>query len=87
MVDLKTHLQEEQSRLKRILKTTGERLKIAPEGKLRIGKCQGIVQYYHRRDDTSNNGIYLSKTKASKFTWHVNNRHDTWTLCLRFIRS
>ena len=63
MVDLKTHLQEEQSRLTRILKTTGERLKIAPEGKLRIGKCQGIVQYYHRRDDTSNNGIYLSKTK------------------------
>ncbi len=31
--------------------------------------------------------IYLPKTKASKFTWYVNNRHDTWTLCLKSIRS
>lgn len=31
--------------------------------------------------------IYLPKTKASKSTWHVNNRHDTWTLCLKSIRS
>ena len=63
MSKLKKQLQEEKIRLEKILKTTEERLVDAPEGKLRIGKCQGTVQYYHRRKDTSNTGSYISKNE------------------------
>ena len=63
MSKLKKQLQEEKARLETILKTTEERLVNMPEGKLRIGKCQGTVQYYHRRKDTSNTGSYISKNE------------------------
>lgn len=63
MSKLKKQLQKEKIRLETILKTTEERLVDAPEGKLRIGKCQGTVQYYHRRKDTSNTGSYISKNE------------------------
>ena len=76
MSKLKKQLQEEKIRLEKILKTTEERLVDAPEGKLRIGKCQGTVQYYHRRKDTSNTGSYISKNKMELVTALAQKQYD-----------
>ena len=76
MSKLKKQLQKEKIRLETILKTTEERLVDAPEGKLRIGKCQGTVQYYHRRKDTSNTGSYISKNKMELVTALAQKQYD-----------
>ena len=58
---MKKQLIKEQERLAQIIKRTKQELENAPEGTLRIGKSQGYPQYYHCKNGTSHNGVYLPK--------------------------
>ena len=58
---MKKQLIKERERLARIIKRTKQELENAPEGTLRIGKSQGHPQYYHCKNGTSHNGVYLPK--------------------------
>lgn len=58
---MKKRLIKEQERLARIIKRTKQELENAPEGTLRIGKSQGHPKYYHCKNGTSHNGVYLPK--------------------------
>ena len=58
---MKKQLIKEQERLAKIFKRTKQELENAPEGTLRIGKSQGYPQYYHCKNGTSHNGVYLPK--------------------------
>lgn len=46
MHGLKKMLVEEEARLRKIAEQTKEQLKTAPEGILRVSKCNNQVQYY-----------------------------------------
>ena len=58
---MKKRLIKEQERLARIIKRTKQELENAPERTLCIGKSQGHPQYYHCKNGTSHNGVYLPK--------------------------
>lgn len=60
MKGLKKLLLAEQARLERIILVTKERLQTAPEGNLRLSKCQNYLQYYHCTDKKKK-GTYIRK--------------------------
>ncbi len=55
----------EESRLRTIKEKVEKNLEDVPEGRLRIGKSQGCVQYYHCKNDGEHNGVYLSKKEKN----------------------
>lgn len=60
MKELKDLLLEEKVKLEKIIKETKGRLAIAPEGTLRLSKCQKRVQYYQYTGDKKK-GVYITK--------------------------
>ena len=64
MYGLRDRLLEEQRRMETILKKVQERLKNAPDGKLRISKCKKWVQYYYNTTSGKKGGSYISKDKG-----------------------
>ncbi len=52
----------------------------APEGKLRIGKSQGCVQYYHCTEETTHNGVYLPKSSLELAKQLAQKGYDEKTL-------
>lgn len=59
MKGLKILLLKEQHRLEKIIETTKSRLSQAPEGTLRLSKCQNHIQYYHSTGKTKR-GTYIA---------------------------
>ena len=57
---LRDILIEEQTRLENIINTVNNRLKLAPQGNLRISKSNNHVQYYSCNEDNKS-GSYISK--------------------------
>lgn len=50
--------------------TLSERIKKAPDGKLRISKCKGIEQNYHITEQTGKNGKYIKK-EDKNLVWRL----------------
>lgn len=67
MKTMENSLREEIQQLKKIVAEARKRLKTAPEGKLRINKKRGDVEYYYKSANRSNrsndNGRYLKKSE------------------------
>ena len=57
-------LLERRKYLCRLLRDKEQRLKKAPPGHLRIGRCRTVVQYYHKTDDAVPDGTYMLKGEA-----------------------
>jgi len=55
-------------------------LEDAPEGRLRIGKSQGCVQYYHCTEETTHNGVYLPKSSLELAKQLAQKGYDEKTL-------
>lgn len=63
MKGLKNLLVKEQEKLQRIIRISKTRLENVPEGKLRISKSHGYIQYYQCTED-NNAGRYICKENA-----------------------
>ena len=61
IIDLRNQLISEGKRLDAITAKAKRELDNAPKGSLRIGTSQGCTQYYHCKEGTSHNGVYISK--------------------------
>lgn len=60
-MDLKEELIKEAKRLRIIKEKVESSLRDVPEGRLRLGKSRGCVQYYHCKTGENHNGTYLPK--------------------------
>ena len=65
MIGLRKQLSEEMTKLEKIKYIVDERLRDAPEGRLRISSTGKYTQYYFCTNDTSPNGYYLPKEKQA----------------------
>lgn len=75
MKGLKELLLKEQKRLQEIVQTTKTRLKSVPEGRLRISKSHGYLQYYQCTDE-SKNGKYITKENEELIQMLVQKSYD-----------
>ncbi len=86
MDGLKMMLQKEEIRLEKIIQETKNRLNQAPEGTLRLSKCQGKVQYYHGAG-VNKRGTYISVVDRELPRKLAQKSYDEKLLCLALKRK
>ena len=63
IIELKNYLLQEGERLEAITRKIKRELENAPVGSLRVGTSQGCTQYYHCKEGTTHNGVYIPKNE------------------------
>lgn len=65
IIEIRNSLIAEYERLNKLLLKTQDSLEDAPEGKLYLGKSQGVTQYYHGFEGAPRHGVYISKKELN----------------------
>lgn len=75
-IEIKNQLILERERLSRINQKVKQELENVPEGSLRLSQCGGVTQYYHCKNNTPHNGVYIPKKEMKLIRQLAQKKYD-----------